>query len=105
VWNIFGRGFDSRRLHQNFINNIKYLAKYFKIQISPSKFFLKFLFKTQIVIWLQNSGISMPWWVSGRSFYSQKSDYKIVNFFDAGPLEHADSEESSVEEGVGPLKV
>ena len=48
----------------------------------------------------------MPWWVSGRSFYSQKSDYKSVSFFlDAGPLEHAYSEESSVEEGVGPLKV
>ena len=43
--------------------------------------------------------------VSGRSFYSQKSDYKSVIFLDAGPLEHADSEESSVEEGVGPLKV
>jgi hypothetical protein len=40
----------------------------------------------------------------GHSIF-RKSEYKIAIFLDAGPLEYAYNEESSVEEGVGPLKI
>ena len=100
-----GLRFDSRRLHHYFINKINRLINCFWIQGSSQNPSLNFTLNSNSY---KVTKLKHFYALVGQRqviLSSEKANIRALIFLDAGPLEHANNEKSSFEEGVGPLKI